>query len=725
MFNFFSFASLALSIVSFLLIIILAIYGRARLHRVWMLFNIAVGSWATGAFYISRISSPELALCIWKIVEVGVIFIAVFFLHVTVITCNLKARTLLIIAYIQGVIFSFLSLSSSLFFPNVKLVFRSFYYSSAGPLFYVFFIIWMGIVTYSQFKLFQTFFITKGKHQKNQLFYFVVATLVGFSGGATNFVPHFGVTFYPFGNLTIILYCLIVTYAILKYRLMDISIAITRTGVFISVYSFVLGIPFALAFGLREYLTKLIGDNWWMVPLVTSTVLATVGPSIYLYIQKRAEDRLLQEQRQYQSTLRQASVGMGRIKDLKKLLNLIVHVVTRVVRIEHCEIFLLHEESNQFVLKASKGNLNRNMNAGGILSGSTLIHYLNKIKEPIVYEEIKQRTQDYEDKEIKEIEVALRELDAELIVPSFIDERMIAVITLGKKRSGKLYSQDDLAVFSILANQSALAIENAQFYEDMRKTHEQLFKAEKMATIGTMADGLSHQMNNRLHAMGFIAGDALDSIRLKKKDKISEAEQGLVDEVEHALTRIVDNVKQGGDIVEGLLKYTRKGEVGLTAVDLGKLLDAAIEMVQFKIRIREIKIIRNFNSHVPKINGNFTQLQEVFFNVIDNAYDALMQRKSELKELNYEATLQFTANKLGKNLEILVQDNGMGVKREDIKKIFTPFFTTKLSSQKGTGLGLYVIRQIIEENHGGSVNFTSEYKVGTQTRILLPIAGDV
>ncbi len=243
-----------------------------------------------------------------------------------------------------------------------------------------------------------------------------------------------------------------------------------------------------------------------------------------------------------------------------------------------------------------------------------------------------------------------------------------------------------------------------------------------MATVGTMADGLSHQINNRLHAMGFIAGDALDTIKLKKKGKLTKEMKDLLNEIEYSFSRIEDNVKRGGEIVEGLLKYTRKGSEGFETIDLDKLLDAAFEMAQFKIKINEMDVIRNFNGSIPKIKGNFTQLQEVFFNLIDNAYDAMMQRKAEMKEPGYRAHLEISAEGMNHKLEILFKDNGIGVKKENLEKLFTPFFTTKLSSKKGTGLGLYVIQQIIEENHGGKVKFTSEYKKGSQTRILLPVA---
>jgi signal transduction histidine kinase len=306
-----------------------------------------------------------------------------------------------------------------------------------------------------------------------------------------------------------------------------------------------------------------------------------------------------------------------------------------------------------------------------------------------------------------------------------MDQKLIAILVLGNKRSGKLYTEDDLAVFSILANQAGLAIENAQFYEKMKETHQQLLKAEKMATVGTMADGLSHQINNRLHAMGFIAGDAIDTIKLKKKGKLSPDMKELLEEIQHSLERIEDNVKRGGEIVEGLLKYTRKGSEGFEAIDLNALLDASIEMAQFKIKITDMNVVRSFKENIPKIKGNFTQLQEVFFNIIDNAYDAMMQRKTELREPDFKAQLKISARQTDHKLEILIQDNGIGVKPEDFGKLFAPFFTTKLSSKKGTGLGLYVIRQIIEENHNGRVRFDSEYKQGSQTSILLPVAVDV
>ncbi|MBP9854374.1 MAG: GAF domain-containing protein [Candidatus Omnitrophica bacterium] len=719
--NLFALAGLSVTVVCFLLAFFIFINVKRHVHRLWALFNISVGIFGFGTFLVGISQTYDQAFLSWKITIFGVSLIAMFFYHVIYEFCQLNDQKMLRFVYCHGILFAFLGVATNTTFHSMRYAFNQFYYYKAGVGFNILFPIWLFIVFTSFGNLF-VYFNRIGGIKQIQGKYLFWGMLLGFLGGSTTSFPSWGIDVYPAWHFFICVYIAISTYAIFKYQLMDIRVAITRLGVFVIVYSLVLGIPFGLAFWGQEWLKNNYADNWWIVPLVFSTVLATIGPFIFIFIQKKAEDRLLQEQRQYQATLRQASLGMGQIKDLKRLLNLIVHVVTRAVKIDNCKIFLRHEDSKQFVLKAVKGDKENIDEQSHLGFDSLLVNYFNQVKEPIVYEEIKQKRTDVGGEGLAEIEESLERIEAALVVPSFIEQKLIAIISLGKKRSGKLYTHDDLAVFSILANQSALAIENAQFYEDMQRTHVQLMKAEKMATVGTMADGLSHQINNRLHAMGFIAGDLIDTIRHGKENGHPPKTKELLDEVESGLERIQQNVKHGGEIVGGLLRYTRKGEQGFTSVELPALLKSALEMAQFKIKVHMLGIEYHFDKNIPKIKGNFTQLQEVFFNLIDNAYDAMMQRKDELQENGYKPHLDIYAREINAKIEILIQDNGMGVKETDMHKLFAPFFTTKATSKKGTGLGLYVIRQIIEDNHGGKVNFSSKYRIGSETQIILPIA---
>ncbi|HOD12122.1 MAG TPA: ATP-binding protein [Candidatus Omnitrophota bacterium] len=501
---------------------------------------------------------------------------------------------------------------------------------------------------------------------------------------------------------------------------MDVSIAITRTGIFVLVYSLVLGIPFAIAFGLKDYLFSILGNIWWIIPLFASTMLGTAGPYLYFFIQRKAEEKLLADQKRYQSTLKQASAGMTRIKDLKKLLNLIVYILSRTVNLTHASLYLYNPKSRDYTLEAVRGEKLSKKNYY-ISRRCALIDYLEKAKLPIVAEEIKQQSQDYNNENLKEVYAQLKEIGAEVAVPILTEKRLLAIGVLGKKNTGSMYTPDDLTVFSILASQVALAIENAQFYEESKQTQEQLFQAEKMATIGTMADGLSHQINNRLHTLGFIAGDALDTINLSKDVQDPSRFQSILAEISKALVKIQENVRQGGEIVQGLLRYTRKGQEGFGEVVFDKLVDEVVEMAQFKIKKEYVAIVKDYPQDLPGIHGNFTQLQEVFFNIIDNAYDAIMQKKHEIADENFSGKIKISTRQTEKFLEVNVLDNGMGVKEDDQTKLFTPFFTTKVSSRKGTGLGLYVIKKIVEDNHQGEVFISSEHKVGTLFIVRLPI----
>ncbi len=760
------------SLVSLLFCVLVVCKNRnSRLNQAFSIFSFLFFIWLFSFALANYYQELSIKLLWFRIGYIGIIFMPVsFYAFVSYLTNRSPRNLSIVINFLIAIVFLFLhifrvSLVKDLYeyswgyYPGTKLMFHC-----------VFLIFLMGLFNISIIRM--AVYLFKNKLRDTQYMrvkYVMFGTILG-TLSTLDFIGSYGVPFPPVGYLFMLLYPTVFSYAILKYRLMDITIAITRFGIFVGVYSIVLGIPFILAFGWKSILYDLAFDQWWLIPLISSTILAAIGPNIYLYFQKRAEDGLLQEQRQYQATLRQASLGMGRIKNLGKLLELIVHIVTRAVKIEHCDIYLKDAESRDFLLKASRNNnadsrglgrkniietdgrglgADSRLNADGrglgtdsrglnqrpsdldqrpsasINKNSVLISFFQDSKEPVIYEEVKQKMQDYGDAKLTALESVLRELNAAIAVPSFIEERLIAVIVLGKKRSGKLYSQDDLAVFSILANQSALAIENALFYEDMKKSQEQLFKAEKMATIGTMADGLSHQINNRFHAMGFIAGDALDSIKTASKDNLAADAQikTLFDAIEHGLTRIQYNVAQGGKTVEGVLKYTRKSVEGFAAVELNQIVDAAIEMMQFKPQGPKMKFIKNFDAHkLPAVLGNFTQLQEVLFNVMDNSYDAIEQKREELKDPEFQGEIAIFAQSEDDELMIIINDNGAGVKEEDLAKLFTPFFTTKLSSRKGTGLGLYVIRQIIEEAHNGRVEFSSNFGVGSTVTVYLPVA---
>jgi len=701
---------------------------KYKLARIWSFFAFSAAIYGIGAYMVTNARDASEAFFWWQISYIGIITLP--FLFVCLVYEFLKIAHPFFIKTI-GFITS-LFLFFDLFLPDLFIYKCTLYFKEMkwfNPIYFVFppsfllifFIIFafFGCISYAHLELINNYKKTSGL-KRSQTKYFFFAAFLGFIGGGTSFLPCFGISFYPFFNFAVPLYFLILGYAIFRYRLMDISVVITRTGIFIVIYTFILGLPFALAGWFRPWLMEVIGPHWWIVPLGSMAFLATLGPFIYIYVERRAEGRLLREQKRYQQILKQASVGMTRIRNLRKLLDLITHIVTKTVRISYAAVYLYNQETNEYVLQVSRDK--GRVSVPIMSSDNPLLKWIAARREPMIYEEVKRQMQDSEHNVYRLLEENMRILTASVVIPSFLEDRFMGFIVLGDKISGQIYTPEDLNVFQVLASQAALAIENAQFYDEAQEMQEQIAQAEKMATIGTMADGLSHQINNRLYALSLIAGDTIDTIKLTDTSNCTPEVKEMIKNISYALDRIQANVAQGGQVVRGLLKYSRKDDASLEAIDLNTLINNTLEMLQYKVKLSDIDIIRDYRQDTAKIKGNMAQLQEAFFNLIDNAYDAITERQKLLKEEGYRGRMVITAKNKGDFLEIVFEDNGIGLKEQNIPKVFTPFFTTKATANKGTGLGLYVIKRIITDTHKGKISFESAYKVGTRFLVELPLA---
>lgn len=702
---------------------------RKKIHIIWVFFCLSIALWGFSSYKFSIAPSEDQALFWRRIANVSVILTPAIFYFFIFTFLNLQRRFqkfILLCSFVLALFFLMLNLffPKEVFVGGSRFVFKQFYYSDWLQyriinylIFYVLFY-WF-LLGYAFFLLIRNFVSSKGI-LRSQLRYFILAAIIAWNGPILMWPLEFRIDIYPYSNFLLIIYPFLFAYAILKYRLMDIGIVVTRAGVFALVYSIVLGIPIVLIYFFQNIFAQFLGVIWWIIPYLFSVILATFGPFVYLYIDRKAEEKILKEQRAYQNILRNASSGMIRIKDLNILLNLIVRVVTKTVRIKHASIYLFNKEEERFSLYATRYSKISKENEK-IDFNSVLVQELKLKKKPLITEEMVLRFRDEpENNLLFELTSQLLSLNAALVIPSFVEERLTGILVLGEKVSGKIYSEDDLIVFSVLANQAALAIENAQFYQEIRRTQESLFQAEKMATIGTMADGLSHQINNRFHALSLISGDSLDIVKTFDKTRCDEETKQVFSDLQASLERIQANVLQGGEVVKGLLKYSRPGQGGFERIDFKEVLSKAIEMVGYKIKLKEIDIINSINDGCFCF-ANSVQLQEVFFNIIDNAYDAIKERHAFLNEEGFRGKIEVSAVNDGDSfLCIKVQDNGMGVKEEDQKKLFTPFFTTKATAKKGTGLGLYVIEKIIAA-HNGKIRIESFYRQGTCFTISIPM----
>ena len=304
----FALAGLSLSIFCFGLALFILKFAKAKLHYLWAAFNIVVALWGFGTFLAGISKTSEQAIFNWKLTYLPCTFIAIVFYHFICHFCCLKQRRMLIFFYLQGIIFLPLIFFSNNFVNSTDYLYNSIYYHKATPLFNVWIIIFLGITFSAFYELFKFVERSQGV-ERSQALYIFWGMVLGWAGGLTTLLPPYGIKpIYPAWHFTICIHVIMMTYAIFRWQLMDIKIAITRLGVFVLVYSLVLGIPYGLTFWGKDYLVSTFGENWYWIPLITTTIFATAGPFLYLL-------RILSRQGLIQSVLphRQWPYGCGKL----------------------------------------------------------------------------------------------------------------------------------------------------------------------------------------------------------------------------------------------------------------------------------------------------------------------------------------------------------------------------------------------------------------------------
>ena len=474
---------------------------------------------------------------------------------------------------------------------------------------------------------------------------------------------------------------------------------LTKFTLLVWLYTVVLTVPYVLSVSGSDWLQQRFGSIWWVPPIALLFILATSAPLVYLTFVRRLEGQLLKDQRRYHQTLIAASSGMTRIKDVERLCQLIVHVVTRTVRLTHAGLFLYEPKEHRYRLHAVR---HRTMMPADILiqEDDSVVRLLQEGKDILLVNELEEAGNGPSNGHTRRAAAAyiwMRKLEVRLVVPSFSDNKLLGFLVLGAKRADEPYSTDDIALFSGLANQGALAIENALVFEELRNNEAYMVQSEKLASLGQLASGMAHEIHNPL---SIISGEAqLYLERFKNKNQ----------DVDEVLKSIIEECQRAADITRRILRFAKPAPSDFVAVDIKATVEESLTLAGYQTRLERIERIVRMAKDLPKVRGNQNQLQEVILNLILNASQAMGKEGGKL-------ILSVTSPN-AQQVELRVEDTGPGIPAGKITKIFDPFYTTK---ETGTGLGLFVSQRIIQA-HGGSMDVQSKEGEGTCFTIRLPV----
>lgn len=289
---------------------------------------------------------------------------------------------------------------------------------------------------------------------------------------------------------------------------------------------------------------------------------------------------------------------------------------------------------------------------------------------------------------------------------------IIGAILLGRTQA-EPYDEGHLRLLESITEQATLAIRNAELYDELhhyalnlenmvaertaelRSAQSQLIRSEKLASLGQLAAGIAHEVNNPLQAIRNcleLAIEDIDANRSVDKELLTVAEQ---------------DVQRIRRIVSQLLDFSRPGSAVLQPVEPGKVIQSVLRLVSRQLERHNIRLVGEINK-TARVHMNEDQFKQVVLNLVLNAQEAMPEG----------GKLTVSVWEQGDEIHMAFQDTGMGIPEPHLSKIFDPFFSTKTD---GTGLGLAVSYGIIE-GHGGQIEVQSKVDEGSTFTVILPQA---
>jgi signal transduction histidine kinase len=241
-------------------------------------------------------------------------------------------------------------------------------------------------------------------------------------------------------------------------------------------------------------------------------------------------------------------------------------------------------------------------------------------------------------------------------------------------------------------------------------TTDEAAQKEKMAVIGTLSAGINHEICNPLG----IARGQCEAFLLNMKDGIYEKmnPDELLLKAQQVMTKVIRETDRATAITKKLSSFAKPAKGDVELIDVGTEIDEVFALVSYELRLEKISLEKNIAEGLPRILVDKKQFQEILFNLLRNACQAIGDR----------GKISVAAQESGGKVVVDIHDTGSGIDQNKVKELFNPFFTTK-DPGKGTGLGLFIVRQVVEKNGGRIYMKDTKVGQGTTFTIEFPVSG--
>lgn len=669
-------------------------------NQAYLFFGLTVGLYSVGYFLWGLAPSAAEGLFAFKILTSGIILINSAYLEfVFSLLGERKRKWILWTCHVVNLYFVYATLSLQLFKSVVQKNIWG-YWPVVENLFYAYFAIWLGQFLYGLLNLYVGYKKTHGQ-RSTQIKYVFASTLIGYFGGATNWLPWFNITFFPpHLNILVTAYVAILAYAVVRHHLMDVEVVIKRTLVFTGLFATALVIVAVITTVAQSY----IGQSARFTPIVSTALSVFIAILLYdpvrSFLEKLTENVLFQKKVDYEKIEEDVSNSI-KITDLDKLCQSLVGIFYEGMKLTHVILFLYDEEKKEFRIGASRGIGREPWLA--LKESDSLTQGLRRENTGTVY--LKADLEIHQ----KVLSKGLEALRCETLAKVVFEDRLIALLCLGKKKSDEDFTTRDQQLLLKAANQMAVSISHATTFRLQRDYYALQAQRNKSDALSNLSAGLGHEVKNPLNQIRprvELLIDAYENKRLRSDDP------AILDNLQTQL-RHVDRIIKIMDRLSRFARPTEGEAIKLGAVSLRPFVEEAIGLIGEKQLANDnIKVEIKIPDDLPTVYAEETSLIQVFYNLIVNAHHAI----------NRNGVIRIGAQDVPQDGKVLVkiEDTGKGIPPENIEKIFEPFFTTKPTNLPqdgserftGSGLGLAFVKKYMEDL-GGSVTVTSQVGKGT------------
>lgn len=455
-------------------------------HRIYGLYCLSIAVWSYFYFAWQLAYTHDLALLCARLLMAGAIFIPITYLHhvLTLLDDVERHQLLLRVGYALSGLFLLANLTP-LFVTDVQpeMAFR--YWPKPGIAFH-FYLAWFIVcVTYATYLIGVAYREAKG-FRRNQYLYLTVASIIGYVGGATNFPLWYGIEISPNGTSLITAYVSLVAYTMLRYRLLDFSVAMERGLTYLLLIALVvLPVYPLLLLAQRAYFGE-VSSPFSVVLFILVAFVVFMTYRMKIHAETAVARTLFKSRYDRYETLSAFSKALVTILDLRSLTEEIVRTLVNVIGIQTASLFLLDKEKDVFSLVSSHGLHSDGGTVFRLGVGDDLPQHLECFQSILVREELEHGAGSEPTRSVFD---TLKAMQSEVCIPLINKDRLVGFCNLGPRANHQMYSEEDLNLLTTLAQNAAIALDNAALYEELKRSQSLMRRTDRLRSLETIAGG--------------------------------------------------------------------------------------------------------------------------------------------------------------------------------------------------------------------------------------------